>query len=73
MGIPHYFYLLTQQHNDICDTTQPDQCHHYFIDFNGMIHQSAATDIPPSDIKNAVWEYLQVCIQSMKMYLSYMD
>lgn len=66
MGIPHYFYLLTQQHHDICDTNKPGKCDHYFIDFNGMIHQSAATEISPAEIKSATWDYLQVCIELIK-------
>lgn len=66
MGIPHYFYILTQEHHDICDINEPGKCDHYFIDFNGMIHQAAATDISPDQIKNASWDYLQLCIQDIK-------
>lgn len=66
MGIPHYFYLLTQEHSDICDTKQPEQCDHYFIDFNGMIHQAAAKVESPDLIQSSTWDYLNQTIQNIK-------
>uniref|UniRef100_A0A6C0KV83 Xrn1 N-terminal domain-containing protein n=1 Tax=viral metagenome TaxID=1070528 RepID=A0A6C0KV83_9ZZZZ len=66
MGIPHYFYILTQEYNDICSIVAPDNCQHFFIDFNGMIHQSAALKISPELIKSATWDYLHTCIDLIK-------
>jgi len=66
MGIPHYFYILTQEHNDICSSIIPEKCEHFFIDFNGMIHQSAALDISSDLIPETTWDYLQSCIDYIK-------
>jgi len=66
MGIPHYFYILTQEYTDICNTSYNKECHHYYIDFNGMIHQSAALQIPCEQVKQATWDYLHTCIDLIK-------
>jgi 5'-3' exoribonuclease 1 len=41
MGIPTYFRVITQQYVGILRTTPPNICNHFFVDFNGLIHQSA--------------------------------
>ena len=41
MGIPTYFRVITQQYAGIIRTTCPNVCNHFFVDFNGLIHQSA--------------------------------
>ena len=41
MGIPTYFRVITQQYKGIIHQTKPVDCDHYFVDFNGIVHQSA--------------------------------
>jgi len=41
MGIPAYFRVITQQHKGILHSSRPSRCDHYFVDFNGIIHQAA--------------------------------
>jgi 5'-3' exonuclease len=40
MGIPHYFYVITQNYPGIL-CNQLKQVDHVFIDFNGLIHSAA--------------------------------
>jgi 5'-3' exonuclease len=41
MGIPYYFYSLTQKYNTIISNTKPVSLDLYCIDFNGIIHNVA--------------------------------
>ena len=41
MGIPYYFYSLTQKYNTIISSTKPTGLDIYCIDFNGIIHNVA--------------------------------
>jgi len=41
MGIPYYFYLLTQKYNNIISNNKPENLDLYCIDFNGIIHNVA--------------------------------
>jgi 5'-3' exoribonuclease 1 len=41
MGIPYYFYSLTQQYNNIITNNKPKSLDIYCIDFNGIIHNIA--------------------------------
>ena len=69
MGIPHYFRIITQQYPNILSTIQHKKCNHYFIDFNGLIHQAARKIIekPIEEPENAIigecWKYLESCIR----------
>jgi 5'-3' exoribonuclease 2 len=41
MGIPYYFYSLTQKYNNIISNNKPENLDLYCIDFNGIIHNVA--------------------------------
>ena len=41
MGIPYYFYSLTQKYNNIMSNNKPTELDIYCIDFNGIIHNVA--------------------------------
>lgn len=41
MGIPYYFYSLTQKYNNIISNNKPTHLDIYCIDFNGIIHNVA--------------------------------
>ena len=41
MGIPYYFYSLTQKYNTILSNAKPTGLDIYCIDFNGIIHNVA--------------------------------
>jgi 5'-3' exoribonuclease 1 len=48
MGIPAYFRIITQRYKDILLFTRPQVCDHFFVDFNGLIHQAAHSQIAES-------------------------
>ena len=41
MGIPYYFYKLSQKYNNIVSNKKPENTDIYCIDFNGIIHNVA--------------------------------
>ena len=51
MGIPYYFYTLTQKYKNILYNTKPDVTDIYCIDFNGIIH-TVAQDIMKTKVEN---------------------
>jgi len=51
MGIPYYFYTLTQKYNNIIYNSKPDITDIYCIDFNGIIH-TVAQDIMKTNVEN---------------------
>lgn len=59
MGIPYYFYLLTQKYQNIL-TFQPTSCDILCLDFNGIIHtvlQSIQhTDFSEDKLMQAIWD-----------------
>lgn len=61
MGIPYYFYSLTQKYNDILSNNLPIVPDIYCIDFNGIIHpvahevMSSSGDVQENIFK-ALWE-----------------
>lgn len=40
MGIPHYFYKITNNFRNIVGVNPPERCDRLFLDFNGIIHTS---------------------------------
>lgn len=72
MGIPYYFYTLTQKYNNILADTLPLQPDIYCIDFNGIIH-TVAQDIIKQHTKDiddriieAVWKKIEYYIDTIK-------
>ena len=73
MGIPYYFYKLSQKYNNIVTNIKPENTDIYCIDFNGIIHTVAHEFIYNSDISNvedkiidAVWEKIEYYIKTYK-------
>jgi 5'-3' exonuclease len=77
MGIPYYFYSLTQKYNTILSNNKPSGLAMYCIDFNGVIHNVAqdiirkaqatsTNDIIESDIITGVWERIKYYIENYK-------
>tara|TARA_B000000475_G_scaffold91685_1_gene74518 strand:+ start:3632 stop:5185 length:1554 start_codon:yes stop_codon:yes gene_type:complete len=52
MGIPYYFYKLSQKYNNIVSNKKPENTDIYCIDFNGIIHNVAQELIYEKDIVN---------------------
>ena len=72
MGIPYYFYSLTQKYNNILVNTLPLQTDIFCIDFNGIIHPVAqdiikihTTNIDEKIIE-AVWKKVEEYTQTIK-------
>lgn len=71
MGIPHYFHVLIKTYPNIVRHDPPSKCTDYFLDFNGIIHQSA-NKVLSQDIKDdgfsetlileETWNYTQNCV-----------
>jgi 5'-3' exonuclease len=38
MGVPYYFYVITQQHTGILRKTPPENIDRFFLDYNGGVH-----------------------------------
>jgi len=53
MGIPYYFYSLTQKYNNILSNNKPSGLAMYCIDFNGVIHNVAQDIIRKTVAKQA--------------------
>jgi len=82
MGIPYYFYSLTQKYNNILSNNKPSGLAMYCIDFNGVIHnvaqdiirrtQATAPAMAPdndrieSEIIEGVWERIKYYIENYK-------
>jgi len=77
MGIPYYFYTLTQKYKNIVYNTKPDFTDIYCIDFNGIIH-TVAQDIMKTKVENIeecildkVWQKIEeyIKIYNAKKYI----
>ena len=80
MGIPYYFYSLTQKYNNIISNNKPTGLDTYCIDFNGIIHNVAqdiirnykdiAGNIDNNNIENdiieGVWNRIKYYIENYK-------
>jgi 5'-3' exonuclease len=81
MGIPYYFYSLTQKYQTILSNTKPTDLDMYCIDFNGIIHNvaqdvirkykdvavaSATKERIESEIISGVWERIQYYVENYK-------
>jgi len=77
MGIPYYFYTLTQKYKNILYNVKPDITDIYCIDFNGIIH-TVAQDIMKTNVENIeecildkVWQKIEgyIDIYKAKKYI----
>ena len=81
MGIPYYFYSLTQKYNTIISSNKPGSLDLYCIDFNGIIHNVAQDIIKKYNESNSekhnnevieqeiivgVWERIKYYIENYK-------
>jgi 5'-3' exonuclease len=79
MGIPYYFYSLTQKYNTILSNNKPTGLDIYCIDFNGVIHNvaqdvikkytkdgAAASDTIETEIIDGVWERIKYYFDNYK-------
>ena len=81
MGIPYYFYSLTQKYNNILSSNKPGSLDIYCIDFNGIIHnvaqdiikkynrtdkESHNNDIIEQEIIEGVWDRIKYYIGNYK-------
>jgi 5'-3' exoribonuclease 2 len=80
MGIPYYFYSLTQKYNNIISNNKPLDLNIYCIDFNGIIHnvaqdiikkykdtvEKANNDNIESEIIEGVWNRIKFYIETYK-------
>ena len=82
MGIPYYFYSLTQKYNNIISNNKPTGLDLYCIDFNGIIHNVAqdiiknysnpvnnsgnSNDIIENEIIEGVWVRIKYYINNYK-------
>ena len=68
MGIPYYFYSLTQKYNNIIYNTKPDITDIYCIDFNGIIH-NIAQDVMKNNIDNIEEKILENIWLKIEYYI----
>ena len=66
MGIPYYFYNLTQKYKDIITKKIPENPEIYAIDFNGIIHPIAAKIIKEKGNEDKIIEELWKKIDEIK-------
>ena len=80
MGIPYYFYSLTQKYNNILSNNKPTGLSMYCIDFNGIIHNVAqdiikkyakssdtkSSEIIEQEIIEGVWERIKYYFDNYK-------
>ena len=80
MGIPYYFYSLTQKYNNIISSNKPTDLDMFCIDFNGIIHNVAQdiikkykdtvenvnNDNIESEIIEEVWNRIKFYIENYK-------
>ena len=80
MGIPYYFYSLTQKYNNIMSNNKPTGLDIYCIDFNGIIHnvaqdiikkykdtvENANNDNIEREIIEGVWNRIMYYIENYK-------
>ena len=80
MGIPYYFYSLTQKYNNIMSNNKPMGLDIYCIDFNGIIHnvaqdiikkykdtvENANNDNIEREIIEGVWNRIMYYIENYK-------
>jgi 5'-3' exonuclease len=81
MGIPYYFYTLTQKYHTILSNNKPTGLDIYCIDFNGVIHNvaqdvikkyskdgvaAAASDTIECEIISGVWERIKYYFDNYK-------
>lgn len=80
MGIPYYFYVITQTYEGILLKNLPSdvKCHHFMLDFNGLIHPSSQryiknislTQKQPKDLEKGilgvVWEDTQELVKMVQ-------
>lgn len=73
MGIPHYFWVISQSYNGVI-TNSIDKVDHFFIDFNGMIHTAAHVILKEfsSDDIEAPEEAIEeaICIETWNQVLA---
>lgn len=67
MGIPYYFYNLTQKYKDIITKKIPENPEIYAIDFNGIIHPIAAKIIKEKGNEDKIIEELWKKIDEIKI------
>jgi 5'-3' exonuclease len=71
MGIPSYFRVIVRAYPTIISEKRPVGVTHYFLDYNGIVHQAAHGLLrdPPADIERAImtatWDYTKTCIDSI--------
>lgn len=58
MGIPFYFHSITRQHANILRNTIP-KCDHFYLDFNGAVHQSYRGALNEDEILERTWAYFE--------------
>jgi len=68
MGIPYYFYSLTQKYNNIIYNKKPDITDIYYIDFNGIIH-NIAQDVMKNNIENIEEKILENIWLKIEYYI----
>ena len=61
MGIPYYFYKLSQKYNNIVSNKKPENTDIYCIDFNGIIHNVAHELIYQKDIVDIEDKIIEGC------------
>ena len=81
MGIPYYFYSLTQKYHSILSNNKPTGLDIYCIDFNGVIHNIAqdvikkyaksdaagtSSDTIETEIIDGVWERIKYYFDNYK-------
>ena len=73
MGIPYYFYKLSQKYNNIVSNKKPENTDIYCIDFNGIIHNVAQELIYEKDIVDVEDKIIEGVSSGAKAYIDNVD
>lgn len=77
MGVPYYFYVITQQHPGILQKLCPEQVDAFYLDFNGGVHpvchrlmesthEDVAKEIFEEKLCQESWNYMMSLVRDVK-------
>jgi 5'-3' exonuclease len=69
MGIPHYYRSIVRHHKNIL-IAHPPKCHRFFIDFNAIVHQTAALILNESPATFTHDKVIKDTIQTTKQLIT---
>lgn len=77
MGVPYYFYVITQQHSGILEKQCPSNVHGFYLDYNGGVHpvchrlMESMDSVPSASVFeeklcHESWNYMMELVREIK-------